>query len=384
MTKSMSVIVPIKGNYEYIKSIILQSNKIKSDSFELVIQDNTEDNTEILKFLSDYPNPNHAYFHNPKPMNMVENFEEAIGNAKGEYVSIIGSDDNFSSKIVELSHYLSRNGIESAVCNKAIYYWPGMKFKAHHDRPNFSFKKGKGLIKQVNAQEELNRILKKGMVIIGDLPSPYHGIIKREMLEKVKEISGKYIPAACPDMAMAVSLAMIVNKHIYIDLPFIISGQSYQSAGGKGARGEHKGDLKNKSFLPENIEVHWPSYIPKIWTGPTVYADATHNTLININHEEKLNLFNKEANYAQIIAFFPEYKQLVMTFVGENLISKLKVYTYLVQLFIRRSTIFIRNAFVSKTKLTTRNIYNNINTSVLACDIVDEYVNKYLDVINVK
>lgn len=384
MTKSISVIVPIKGNYEYIKSIILQSNKIKSESFELVIQDNTQDNKEILDFLSDYPNPNNMYYHNPNPMNMVENFEEAIGNAKGEYVSIIGSDDNFSSKIVELSYYLSKNGIESAVCNKAIYYWPGMKFKAHHDRPNFSFKKGKGQIKDVNAQDELDRILNKGMVIIGNLPSPYHGVIKREMLEKVKKISGKYIPAACPDMAMSVSLAMVVDKHIYIDLPFIISGQSYQSAGGKGARGEHKGDLKNKSFLPKDIEANWPSYIPKIWTGPTVYADATHNTLINIKQEEKLKLFNKEANYAQIIAFFPEYKELVMSYVKENANSKLKIYSYLMQLFIRRSTIFFKNAFVSKTKITTKNIYNNINTSLLACDIVDEYVENYLEVINVK
>lgn len=376
MSKIISVIVPIKGNYEYLKAIILQSKKIDSEAFELVIQDNTEDNTEIIQFLHEFPSVNTRYYHDSTPMNMVENFESGIANSLGEYISILGSDDNFSTKIVDLAFYLKSKEIESAVCNKAIYYWPGMKFKAHHNRPNFSFKRGKGIVKDIDAYKELERLLNKGMVIMGNLPSPYHGIIKKEMLEKVKLLTGKYIPAACPDMAMAVSLALVVKKHIYIDLPFIISGQSYHSAGGKGARGEHKGDLKNKSFLPKDIELLWPTYIPKIWTGPTVYADATHNTLINMGHSEKIDLFNKEANYAQIISFFPEYKELVMTYIEENLLKRAKLYFYSLKLFTKRALIFIKNAFISKTKLSLKIIYSNINTSKLACDIVDEYIEK--------
>lgn len=376
MSKIISVIVPIKGNYEYLKSIILQSNKIDSEAFELVIQDNTEDNTEIIQFLHEFLSVNTRYYHDSTPMNMVENFESGIANSLGEYISILGSDDNFSTKIVDLAFYLKSIEIESAVCNKAIYYWPGMIFKAHHNRPNFSFKRGKGIIKDIDAYKELERLLNKGMVIMGNLPSPYHGIIKKEMLEKVKLLTGKYIPAACPDMAMAVSLALVVKKHIYIDLPFIISGQSYHSAGGKGARGEHKGDLKNKSFLPKDIELRWPTYTPKIWTGPTVYADATHNTLINMGYSEKIELFNKEANYAQIISFFPEYKKLVMTYVEKNVLKRAKLCFYFLKLFTKRALIFLKNAFISKSKLSLRIFYSNINTSKLACDIVDEYIEK--------
>jgi glycosyltransferase involved in cell wall biosynthesis len=378
MSKKISVIVPIKGGYEYIKSIIYQANKIKSDEFELIIQDNTENNEEIKRFLESNINDNIKYYHHSQPLNMTENFEEGIKKSSGEYVCIIGADDNFSSKILEIVDYLLIREIESAIFNKAVYYWPGMKFKAHHKRPNLTIKKTKGNIARVNARLELELLLKKGMVTIGNLPSPYQGIIKRELLEKIHSITGRYIPGACPDMAMAVSLSTVVTNHVYIDIPIIISGQSYNSAGGKGARGEHKGDLKNKSFLPDDIEKKWPSFIPKIWTGPTIYADSMNSSLISLGQEDMLKIFNKEANYAYIVSFFPEYKSLVSSFMVNNIRGKIKLSIYAAFIFAKRSKMYVKNFLTTKSGITNDAVYDNITRSDLACDLVDEYADSFI------
>lgn len=379
MSKKISIIVPIKGSYEYLKSIIYQANKIKSKEFELIIQDNTEKNEEIENFLKSNINNNIKYFHYPKPLSMTENFEEGIKNSNGEYVCILGADDNFSSRILDVVEYLSSRKIESAIFNKAVYYWPGMKFKAHHKRPNLTIKRSRGSITKIYAQSELESLLKKGIVTIGYLPSPYQGIIKKELLDEIRSISGRYITGACPDMAMAVSLSTIVTNHVYIDMPIIISGQSYNSAGGKGARGEHKGDLKNKSFLPDDIEKTWPPFIPKIWTGPTIYADSMYSSLISVGREEKLKVFNKEANYAYIISFFPEYKNLVLTFIEKNIGIKFKIIKYLSSIFVRRARMYIKNFIMTKSKITMDIVYNDISTSDMACDLVDKYLENILN-----
>lgn len=384
MNKKISIVVPIKGQYEYLKGMIAQAVTVKSHEFELLIQDNNQDNQEILDYLDQVDQSNITYVHDASPKNMVENFESGIENAQGEYITLLGSDDGFSSHIVTLAKLLSDQKIESCVTNKAIYYWPGMKFKAHHDRPSLTFTHGQGKTSFLNVIDELNKNLKEGMVVIGKLPSPYHGIIKKSALDQVKAISGRYIPAATPDMAMAVALSCVVTSHVNVDLPFIISGQSYHSAGGKGARGEHKGDLKGKSFLPNDIELYWPDRIPKVWTGPTLYADSTYNALRNMNQLHLFKRFNYEANYAYITSFFPEYSSMVQNQVQNRLMSLIKLSYYTLRLFLKRSGLFVLNALMSRFKVSHKHIEFHVQTSFHAQHSVDEYVERWIQKLSIQ
>lgn len=372
--KLISIIVPVRDSYVFLKSIIEQTLRVKSDEIELVIQDNTPDNSDILEYLQSVTSPNICYYHQSQPLTMTRNFEEGIKNSTGTYICILGADDNFSTHILDVVSYLSLKNIQSAVGNKAIYYWPGMKFKAHQNRPNFTIRKYKSSIRRVNIQNEFEKLLKNGMVSLGDLPSPYQGVIKRELMDEVKRISGSYIPGACPDMAMAVALTSVVKDHVYIDIPVIISGQSYNSAGGKGARGEHKGDLKNKSFLPADIEKNWPSFLPKIWTGPTIYIDSLVSASKSMGNEKILDKLNIEANYASIISFFPEYTELVSTYLSKKPSSLIRLARHILQIILKRAKFFILNMIKSKFGITTEKLYREIHTSLEACILLDEEI----------
>lgn len=375
MNHLLSIVVPIKDNYECLKSILVTLKDEKLSSVELVIQDNTIDNIEIFELLKKEVNKNIKYFHHKSLISMSENFNNGILNSSGKYILIIGADDNISTKIYQVVEYLEKNQIDSAIFRKAMYNWPGMKFRVHKNFPNLIIPKTKKNIKKICLECEFRKLLKKGMVSVGKLPEPYHGIVKRESLMKVYELTGTFVPGSSPDMAMAVTLSYVVKSHIFIDLPFVISGHSYNSAGGKGARGEHKGDLKDKTFLPKNVEENWPAKIPKLWTGPTIYADSLFNSLIKIKEDEKLKEFNYFANYAYIIAFFPEYKKIVSTYFKINLVNILRLNFYLLLIFSNRLKVFIFNTIISNFKFNSKYIHRNVTNSYEASKLVDIYIN---------
>ena len=47
----LSIIIPTKDRYKYLKILISLIDSYNLSELELIIQDNTSDNTEILKFL---------------------------------------------------------------------------------------------------------------------------------------------------------------------------------------------------------------------------------------------------------------------------------------------------------------------------------------------
>lgn len=372
----LSIIVPLKNNYICTKAIIETFNSIRGSGIELIIHDNTSENNEIVDYLKGIDTSNIKYYYNSDNITMTENFNLGISKANGRYICIIGADDNITEEIISVTKYMVNNNIESAVFHKATYRWPGMRFRIHKKLPSLIIPKCNGKILNIDVYREFSKQLKKGMTSIGKLPEPYHGIIKKEVLEKVRKLTGDYIPGACPDMALAVSLSQAVEKHIYIDAPIVISGQCYNSAGGKGARREHKGLLREMPFLARDIESKWPARIPKIWTGPTIYADSAHSALLAMGKENLFKKFNYARSYANLISFFPEYYNLVNPYIKDNIHLRLSVYIYIFMIFFRRMYIFAKNFMLSNFGITSDTVYNGINTSSDSSIIVSKYLKR--------
>ena len=72
MSCLLSIIVPIKGSYEYVESIIRKIESIDSDDIEIVIQDISERNEAIVEFFSDLSVKRSKYFHISTKMTMTE------------------------------------------------------------------------------------------------------------------------------------------------------------------------------------------------------------------------------------------------------------------------------------------------------------------------
>ncbi|QOR66322.1 glycosyltransferase [Cytobacillus suaedae] len=372
MSYILSLIVPTKNRYTYLKSIIKTFNdSLDNGEVELIIQDNSDNNEEILDFLGKGYSEHIKYCYYKDHMTVSDNFSKGIQNSSGNYVCMIGDDDTISSKIVEIVEYMIEKDIESAIFNKAKYNWPDMEFRAHKI-PSLTVPKFTGKIITIDPEEELKKCLRQGATSLLKLPEIYHGIVKRTTLDKIFDRCNTYFPGASPDMAIAIALSLIVKSHIYVDAPYTFSGQAYVSAGGKGARHQHKNNLKGLSWLPNDIEEKWESDIPMIWTGPTIYAESALKALRAMGREDLIENFNYLYHYAMFSSFNSEYKNMLSPYLKGSSLRKIKYYNYKAKIFTIRLKRYIKNIITTRIGWSSDLVYKNISSTDEASKVVDK------------
>ena len=141
------------------------------------------------------------------------------------------------------------------------------------------------------------------------LPRVYHGIVSRNILEQIYDITGTFFPGPSPDMANATACALLIDKYLHTETPLVFSGVGYTSGAGMGQRGEHKGELKNGKQLPADAEEKWSKRIPKLWLGYTVWTESAEKALIAMGKEELIEKINYSAMEAKVFLKYPEYRK---------------------------------------------------------------------------
>lgn len=371
MGKILSIVVPTKNRYTYLFSLIDQIKSISNSNIELLIQDNSEDNTEISKYLNENTYPFISYFWSSEKLTMSENSNMAILHSKGKYISFIGDDDIISSNLFYFVEQMDKKDIDCAIFKKAKYDWPGVQRIASKNIglqiPYYS-----GRILMLNPIEEFDKVMKKGGTTLGFLPSLYQGVVKKDVLNKVYSKTGSYFPSDCPDMSIAISLPFFTKSLMYCDIPLISAGASPKSAAGLGAKHQHVGNLKDKSFLSSNIEENWDKRIPLIWSGPTIYADAVFASLKKIGKTNELEKFNYSYFYAYFNIFNHKYANLLKTTEIEMHNNKIKFIYYSSYLLLLRVYYFIYNRLIRLDPLERNRFINNIKSSYDAMLIIDD------------
>ena len=261
----ISIVVPTKDRNVYLFKLIEYFLKsIVSDQIEFIIQDNTKDNSNILKFLENTKDSRIKYFHNSIWLSIPENCDIGISNSSGEFVILIGDDDGFLPWIVDVCNWMKNKNIDVVLSNKPHYVWSdvsggvwGNTFSGKLTYSNYSNK-----IKNINLDREQNIALNKAATSLNNLPRVYQSIVSRDILNNLKKISGSFFPGPSPDMANAIGLLNFAQKAVFIDFPIVITGNGYKSTGGEGIRGKHHGQIENKTFLPKNTAQNWEKKNP--------------------------------------------------------------------------------------------------------------------------
>lgn len=369
----LSIVVPTKNRTKYLMSFIELVCGFGEKDIELVIQDNSETNQEIKEFIENNNYNNVVYNYDSRTMPVIENSDLAIKNASGKYICFMGDDDLLSSRLIDFVRLMDREGYESAFFNVGSYSWPGVTHKAHKF-PDLRIPKFKGRIKEIDVAKEYLKLLDTGAVALELMPQLYHGVVLREKLNEVFLKTGTYFPGPSPDMAISVALASIVKKHIYCDLPLISSGTSPKSAGGLGAQHKHVGTLKDKTFLPSNVEEVWERYIPKIWTGPTIYAESAIKAMRAMGRTDDIKKYNYTYFYAHFNIFCSEFRNMLHSCIKEyGEFSRMRYCYYTIKIFLNRCTRFIYNMLAVRLK-TSKTFIDNVENTCIAQKIIDNQI----------
>lgn len=370
-TYLLSILIPTKNRYETLIHVIDLLSSLDNKLVEIVIQDNSDNNSHHLKKLNNFiKKVNFKYFHSTENLSVVENFDQGILNCSGDYICAIGDDDAVMPYILKIVKWMKNNKVLSMNGYKPSYFWPDQKtsYISSNKSGALKFKNWNNEVSNLKVDSILKNITSKGGTIMDKIPSIYHGIIHNSILKKIYCDAGTHFPGPSPDMANAIAITKYIERHHFANLPIFISGKSVKSTGGQGIIHEHVAPIKNVPHLPKNTSNEWDSRIPKYWTGPTIWAESI------LKVAQKLNLSQIEINFNYLYSYIFTYhfkdRKIIFRKFEISLFKKFICFYYVIIIFINRSINFLsnRNPFII-------NEIKNVKEISTAMDIIVKIVN---------
>ena len=373
----LSIVVPTYNRYPYLEKLIELIDSFNEDEIELVIHDNTEDNSEIVSYLSSHNYRNVQYFHRKDHIPVTLNSDLAILNSSGKYVCFIGDDDGVMRNILDYVKWMDENGIDSLRSEPPISYsWPGSKGIIYDSSSKLLFHKPTGKREIVTDFKKVRKYnLRRGGLEQSKNPRIYCGILRRDILFLVYEKTGTFFPGPSPDMASSTALGYYVKKHAIIDDILVLAGSCPKSAAGMGRQHKHSGRIEDVPWLPKNTAELWEERIPKLWTGETIYAESTIKAIKALDHTEDLRFMNYPYLYASFLVYHPHDWKVVRPHI--KLKSVFPFCGALLKVFSQRLHSFLKN--VAREKLGINDCvlrYDNVSDIIKCERIIFEVLNK--------
>lgn len=361
----LSIVVPTKDRYKYLKHLIKLIQSFNSDEIEIVVQDNTTDNKEILDFLSELDYSGCKYFHEVGQLPMTTNADKAILHSEGEYVCFLGDDDGICSNCLDYCRYMKENGYEAMRSNLADYYWPDAITKYDNTQGKLAIPRISKKKQDLRSEDELMDVVKRGFIDRGNLPSVYHGVAARTALNRIYEKCNTFFPGQSPDISNGIAMALVMDKFLMVDDVVTISGASKFHGGATIGNFRRYPQIKDMAWFRPDAEEIWDKHLPRIAVGSIIWAESSIETLRNMGHEDIIEKIDFETIYKFFVVYHYPVRKLAYPLTCQPL--SLKIYCRM------KMILRIWNAIcrIVKSKLKicdSDNIYyfrlNDINSAV--------------------
>ena len=307
MSYLVSVVVPTKNRYKYLKELIKLVDSFGLVELELVIHDNSDDNSEILTYLKNYTNDNIKYYYTTDQLTMSTNADAAIRKAQGEYICYIGDDDGVCRNIVDCVKWMKDNNIDSARSASAVFYY-------NDETSSLTFRQPKNEAEILNPIKCLKRLLRKGLVLAdGYIPMIYQAIVKKSLLDEIYNMGNTHFPGVVPDISGGICLSLKVQKFARIRIPVVINGLSSNAGGGVYIQ-RKSGilDLEEVLFITPRDRQEWDNRLPRIWCSSFVWTDAGIKALNYMGEERYIDSYlNVDYSYAWAYRYYKDIRRTI-------------------------------------------------------------------------
>ncbi len=306
----LSIVIPTRNRQKYAICCIQTILSKFKDNIELIVSDNSDTNelqNDIYEQINDF---RLKYNYDPKPMSTVHNFNNAMKNVAGEYVCFIGDDDCVLPNIIDLVIFAKCNKIDAITSRNMVgYSWPNDYSTGEEKIYPFTCR-----IKKINPEKELIRFIKTNSVnyLQFNLPKIYHGIVRKECFDQVKDKIGYYFGGLSVDIFSSVAISLVSKNLILINYPFTIAGSSPIS------------DLTHRSKMAKEIELsaaphfrergyyEWSSLVPKLYSGETIWSESCIKALIEFERFDIIDKINPYILAANISISQPRLEKKIL------------------------------------------------------------------------
>ena len=222
MNKLLSILIPTRNRQKYCIGAIKEILSIGSERIEICVQDNSDDNSLEYEIKA-IGSSSVIYNYHRGVLSFVDNFSEAITISSGEYLCLIGDDDGILPNIIPTIQYMKENNLDVLVPSlNACYFWPSdTPLYPKAENGYLALTKDRFNIKKIDPILSLDNFVKNGLIdyLSFDMPKLYHGIVKKGVLQEIKNVTGNYFQGLTPDIFMATALCFVAKKFEMVDYP---------------------------------------------------------------------------------------------------------------------------------------------------------------------
>ena len=376
----LSIIIPTKNRQFYCKSAIEQFRALNLRNTQLIVQDNSDDD-ELRTFIADLNDTRIKYNYHPGVLSFVDNFSEAIALADGEYLCMIGDDDGVLPYIEKVVDNMSSTYNCDAIIPglNAVYCWPSQEpiFKnAETGYLCLSYIKDK--VTKINPLNGLHKLIKRGGMDYQEcgIPRLYHGIVRKSILDNIKNITGKYFGGLTPDIYIAVALSLTCQNVYKVKFPVTVSGICPRSGSSDSATGRHTGKLEDAPHFNGHKEYIWDLKAPKIYSVETIWGE----TLLQALNDFKAEKFYEEfsVKYLDSLCYmkYPQFRDEIIAHAKKYGISEWKIKIKALNLkILPLFNKYIRRIIRRKSNVLKYYTIENINKAVeITADITNKKI----------
>lgn len=314
MSKLLSIIIPTKNRSFYCLYAIRQILSLHLPDVEICVQDNS-DNDSLKEEIKALGSSDVIYNYHSGLLSFVDNFSEAVSISHGDYLCMIGDDDGVLPEIIEYARRAKNENLDAIIPGLGfVYFWPSKeKIVSDSGSGLLTMMQYKKVEKYVNPQKAILKLLADAAQDYTslDIPRLYHGIVKRNILEEIKNKTGVYFGGLTPDMYMAAMLSLVCNKVLRTTESFTLSGICPTSGSADSATGKHTGNLSDAPHFRGHASYNWDSRIPPFYSVDTIWAETLLHALRRYGREDLADSFNLPLFESICLKKYPEYEALI-------------------------------------------------------------------------
>lgn len=328
MNDLLSLIIPTKNRSFYCMYAIKQILALKLPEIEICIQDNS-DTDDLRREIESLKSDQVVYNYHAGILSFVDNFSEAVSISHGEYVCMIGDDDGILPNIVEYVEKAKKNNYDAIIPGlDYVYFWPSQEpIEEDINKGRLDILHSRRRERIVDTNKAIKRLLSNASqeYTCLDIPRLYHGIVKRSVLDRVKDKTGYFFGGLTPDMYMAAVLSLECGTVLKTTESFTISGICPKSGSADSATGRHTGKLSDAPHFKGHSSYVWNVNIPPFYSVDTIWSETLLNALESYNRRDLVDLFNLPLLEALCLKKYPEYSSIIMEHAKDHDITKLKM-----------------------------------------------------------
>jgi hypothetical protein len=231
----ISIVIPTRERAEVLRYALASCTRIVDSQIEIIVSDNAslDDTGEVVAAQRD---DRVRYVRTPQRCSMRENFEFAVGHARGDYVFVMGDDDALIPNQFPYLRALLEKHRPDTLTGAAVKYtwpgsWPGPSAPATVRRVKLLYRSVYGRPGIVSGAQLRSELERNGATIKWDAPRIYGGVMSRRVIEALKAKSGQLFMGSSPDIYVSFASPSVIERHLVVKHPFFIGAASTKSTG---------------------------------------------------------------------------------------------------------------------------------------------------------